>query len=676
MSVTDEIKNRLDIVDILSDYMPLRKSGSTYSGFCPFHPNSRTPAFSVFPNTQTWHCFGACSEGGDIFTFVMKKEGWEFREALVHLAERAGVELEQHPRRSKEQKAYEDKLTGILDSATDYFHQILLYAPQAEHVRRYLADRSLREETISSFRLGFALDSWDACKDHFNMQGYSDDDLVDAGLLTINEEKGSKYDRFRNRLMIPIADHNGLVVGFGARTLDPDGIPKYLNSPQTPIFDKGRMLYGLDRAKRHIREARQVIIVEGYMDVIQAWQGGFKNVVAQMGTALTANQLSLLKRYTKRFVLALDSDAAGMQATMRGLEVAREALDREDDVRFDARGLVRHEGRLQADIRIVSLPRDYDPDKLIKEDASRWQELISSAKPVVSYVIDLVTDGLDMGDAKEKAAAVRRVLPLIDDIADPVERDHYRQHLARKLQVDERSLTKISRVSNRPRSAAARTPSEPVEGVVGSGAGRVGMSLVVDGTTIAAEPLRENYLRQCLVHPSIIPVVDRMLALNDQPVVERSDFQKPDDQALWLFIRRQSATWTVASEGDLWDSLDDEFLRDRVQTLLAVPVEPVVGTERLPDLLTLSVLDWRLEGVKTMIGEVQQLYGDQHLAADKERKAIIDEKLRELSSQFRRINKARASMTATGRRRTKEALGGATVWRSSVNPEDEEDDGI
>ena len=327
MSVTEEIKSRLDIVDIISDYLPLRKSGRSYAGFCPFHQNTRTPAFYVFPETQTWHCFGACAEGGDLFSFVMKREGWDFKEALAKMAAKAGVELEPLRPVNRERLAVENKMAALLAAAADYFHMLFLHAPEAEEARRYVTERALNEETIETFKLGFALNSWGACRTHFQDQGYSDQELLEAGLLTENLDKGTRYDRFRNRLMIPIRDVNGRIAGFGARTLEKEGIPKYLNSPQTRLFDKSALLYGLDSAKRHIREARQVVIVEGYMDVMQGWQAGFRNMVAQMGTALTEPQLRQLKRYTKRFILALDADAAGQKATMRGLQVARETLE-------------------------------------------------------------------------------------------------------------------------------------------------------------------------------------------------------------------------------------------------------------------------------------------------------------------------------------------------------------
>ncbi|MFO7537951.1 MAG: DNA primase, partial [Chloroflexota bacterium] len=404
MSVTEEIKSRLDIVDYIGENLQLRRSGRNYAAFCPFHSNTRTPAFYIFPETQTWRCFGACAEGGDIFSYVMKRQGWDFKEALKHLAQRAGVELEPQTPAVQQRQAAEEKQVDLLTAAADYFHHLLLSAPQAEAARSYLAKRALNDDAIATFKLGFALNSWDACRTHFNEQGYSDEELLAVGLLTENPDKGTRYDRFRGRLIFPIRDGNGRIVGFGARTLDPDGIPKYLNSPQTDLFDKSAILYGLDLAKRAIRQERQVVIVEGYMDVIQAWQHGFHTVVAQMGTALTEAQMQQLKRYSKRFVMALDADAAGAKATLRSLDVARETLDQEVEIRFDARGLVQHEGRLKADIRIVTMPPGEDPDSIIRQDPARWPALLEQAKPVVAYVIDTAVADLDFNDPKAKTA--------------------------------------------------------------------------------------------------------------------------------------------------------------------------------------------------------------------------------------------------------------------------------
>lgn len=656
MSVTDEIKDRLDIVDVVSDYVPLRKSGSSHVGFCPFHPNTRTPAFVVFPNSQTWRCFGACAEGGDIFSFVMKKEGWDFKEALAQLAKRAGVELE--PIRPVDQikLAYEDKLTDLLEAVADYYHHLLLYAPQAEQVRQYVSERGLQPETLELFKIGFALDSWDACRMHFSKQGYSDDDLLDAGLLTANEEKGTRYDRFRNRLMIPIHNAAGRLVGFGARTLDPDGLPKYLNSPQTAVFDKGRLLYGLDKAKRHIREARQVVIVEGYMDVMQAWQAGFHNVVAQMGTALTGDQLALVKRYAKRFILALDADAAGAQATLRSLQVAREFLDREPDIRFDARGLVRHEGRLQADIRIVTLPPGNDPDKIIRSDPDAWPQLIAQAKPVVTYVIDQATTGLDLNDPKAKSDVAAQVLPLITDVVDPIEREHYRQLLARRLQIDERTLRKVSLpASGGPTRRAdpvvrKATPSKAKETT-----GATGLSAIMRNRLEAAELRRTDFLRQCLARPQIILVINDQLQGSAQAAVSEEDFVRPEDQLLWYQIQERGSQYPFAAAEDLWDSFEDELIQDRVQKLLTMPESPESELDRLPDRLVQSVLDWRLERIKSLIEEVEQLVRETNAQDNPELIDMYLQQLRGLLHQVLSINKARAALSATAKRRAQES---------------------
>jgi DNA primase len=669
MEVTDEIKSRLDIVELVSEQVPLRKSGSSYSGFCPFHPNSRTPAFVVFPNTQTWRCFGACAEGGDIFSYVMKKQGWDFKETLRYLADRAGVELAPPTQKDREKQTLEDKLGDLLEAAADYYHQLLLYAPQGEGARDYIADRGLSELTLTTFKIGYALDSWDACRNHFNAQGYSDEQLQDAGLLTFNEEKGTRYDRFRNRLMIPIRDASGRMAGFGARTLDPDGIPKYLNSPQTAVFDKSRLLFGLDLVKRQIREARQVIIVEGYMDVMQAWQSEFRNVVAQMGTALTEEQLRLVKRYTKRFVLALDADAAGASATLRSLEVARGVLDREPDARFDARGLVRNEGRLQAEIQIVSLPEGDDPDKIIRRDPALWSKLIEQAKPVVAYVIDVAVDGLDLDDPKAKTAAAQQVLPLINDVEDPLEREHYRQMLARKLGVDERVLRKVSLPSRPGRrrvvapAAADRLPASETPGR----AEAIGLVTIMQGSSEASERRRAYFLRQCLAYPHIIRQIDKKLALSQQATLSEDDFTRLDDRALWREVRLVDSRRPVASPEDLWDSFEEEFLQARVKTLLSLPESPETELERLPERLVLSVLDWRLERVKSLIAEVEKLFLEAQAQNKPDMLEMYRQQLRELPLQVRGIDRAREAMSAVGRRN---ASGVTGQYRTQHSVED------
>ncbi len=654
MSVTQEIKSRLDLVDIVSEQVALRRSGRNYSGFCPFHTNTRTPAFYVFPETQTWHCFGECSEGGDLFSYVMKKEGWEFKETLEHLAKRAGVELEALDPEAKRRHKSEEKLVELLATAADYFNQLLLYAPQAEEARRYVADRGINEETISTFRIGFALNSWEACRTHFNDQGYGDDELLQVGLLTENPERGTRYDRFRNRLMIPIRDIDGRVVGFGARTLEKDGIPKYLNSPQTQLFDKGRLLYGLDTAKRAIREAREVVIVEGYMDVMQGWQAGYRNMVAQMGTALTGDQLRLLKRYTKRFVLALDADAAGIKATMRGLQVARDTLDREFETRFDARGLVQHEGRLQADIHIVTLPEGNDPDKILRTEPERWPQLLEQAQPVVSYVIGVATQDLDLNDAKAKSAVAQQVLPLIKDVGDEVEREHYRQELARALRTDERTLRMVRLPTETARPVSIPPPPPPPEDdfyYEGNGATQ-------KVKKIFAAPRGDrriaNLLRQCLEYPRLIMQVNQNLMRQEQAPIGKGDLTVVEDRLILGIIYERVDQSPVVTIEELCDSLDVVLL-ERMEVILTLAPSPESELSRLPDRLVMSLLDWRLDQAKREVGELQQLIrdsqGDQEEAPNK---IQLIGRIQELQLKMKWINKAKDGMSATGQRRAEQ----------------------
>lgn len=636
MSISEQIKSRLDIVELIGESVTLRKSGKSYTGFCPFHSNTRTPSFVVFPDSQSWRCFGACAEGGDIFGFVMKKEGLDFREALVRLAERAGVRLDEvTPKTSSDSQ---ERLSNLLQAAADYYHQLLLHAPQAEQARQYLSGRDIPAATIETFQLGYALESWDSCRNHFQMQGYNADELLAVGLLSENPERHSRYDRFRNRVMIPIADETGRVIGFGARTLDKDGQPKYLNSPETPLFIKGHTLFGLHLARRHIREARQVVIVEGYMDMIAAWQAGFQNVVAQMGTALTPEQLNVLKRYTRRFTIALDGDPAGAKATLRSLEVARQSLDREADVSgFDIRGLVQQEGRLKADIRVVSLPAGYDPDSLIRRAPDHWAKLVEQARPVVAFVIETLCQDLDRHDPKAKSAIVQQVMPLIQDVADPVERDHYRQLLARSVQIDERVLRQMMAPAGKqpPTLSSATKPPPPLNGVRFSLASR-----------------EADYLRQCLLHPQLISKIDGRLSLHQQSAVTPDDFAATEDKALHHFLRQQSHR--VASVDELWDILDD-FLISRAKILLNGPQRLELEPERLPDRLTLTILDIRLEKINRLLKEVQQLVKEAIEQQNQEALEMYRQQLRQIPQQLQSINRAKWAMSASGRRQTEES---------------------
>ncbi|MBI5943953.1 MAG: DNA primase [Chloroflexi bacterium] len=447
MSTIDEVKSKIDIVDLVSEAgVKLRHAGKNYTGFCPFHDNKHTPAFVVWPESGTWRCFGQCNEGGDIFKFVMKREGLDFKDALQKLADRAGVKIESFQREAPQVKEAHEHLRQLLEDAIVFYRTHLF---NNKEILVYLREkRKLTDATIETFGLGYAPHGYDNLLKHFLPKGYSEQELIDAGMLSVRDADTStprhsdtrSFDRFRNRIMIPIRDEQGRMAGFGARIVDPNDIPKFLNSPETPIFTKGHLLYGLDRARKPIRMADQAVIVEGYLDVIALHQAGYENVVSPMGTALTEDQLRLLKKSTRRIVLALDPDTAGQKAVLRGLDAARSAMDRAGELGFDARGLLRNEARLQADLRVASMPDDLDPDEIVARDKDEWKRLIENAKPIVTHVMDSLAVGQNLNDAKVKNQIAAQVLPLIEDLPNAMERDTYRQALARMLRVDERSL--------------------------------------------------------------------------------------------------------------------------------------------------------------------------------------------------------------------------------------------
>ncbi len=444
MSVVDEIKARLDLVAYISESVPLKKAGRSYKACCPFH-QERTPSFVVFPETQSWHCFGACAEGGDILTFAMKQHGWTFNEALENLARQAGVELRPHtPEQARQEQAFERAL-GLLDETARFYHQLFRDSPEAEDARAYVRRRALNDQTVGDFLLGYAPDGWQRTIDHLTRLGYALDDLVEIG-VAIRNEQGRVYDRFRHRLIIPVRDGRGRTIGFGARALRDEDTPKYLNSPQSEVFDKSAILFGLDLARREIRETETAIIVEGYMDVMQAHQAGFRNVVAQMGTALTEPQLRALRRYAGRVILALDADQAGVSATMRGLNVARESLNDAGTALFGRDGSMRQAGRLGIDMRVLVISAGKDPDDLIRQNPDEWRHLVEAAEPVADYVIRVGTAGLNPARTAvaEREKIARLLLPLLTATESDLQKEVNVQKLAYKLHLPEKRLMEIA----------------------------------------------------------------------------------------------------------------------------------------------------------------------------------------------------------------------------------------
>lgn len=462
MSVVEEIKQRVDIVDLVSQHVALKRSGRDYMAPCPFH-QERTPSFHVSPSRQSWHCFGACGTGGDIFAFIMKKDGCEFREALRTLADYSGVALEQQ--RDPQQDAHRARMFEINEAASAFFHAALLddtgaHAAMAAVARAYVTERHLSPASMETFQIGYAPNSWDALTLHLGARGIAADEVREAG-LAVQGERGA-YDRFRHRLMFPIRDDRGRVAGFGGRLLPGDSLgagehqPKYVNTSQSPIFDKGAILYALDLAKEAIRSEGRAVIVEGYMDVIAAHEHGFANVVASMGTALTERQVGLLKRYTRNLVLALDADAAGSEGMLRGHDVLDAVLDHESVPVPNWRGIVRMQETLSADIRVLAMPGGRDPDDVIRADPDGWVSLVESAPPFLDFRFDAVAGRHDLTTPRERSAASAELLPMVAAIPDGVLRSHYLQRLARLVQVDEATLRlELRQAVRAPRSPAA-----------------------------------------------------------------------------------------------------------------------------------------------------------------------------------------------------------------------------
>jgi DNA primase len=438
MSVITEVKQRLDIVELVSEYVTLQKAGRNFKGLCPFH-TEKHPSFFVFPEQQSWHCFGACGTGGDIFSFVMKKEGVDFGQALRLLAQRGGITLS--PLEAAADKAEDErkeKLFQINEAATEYYHHLLSSTKAGAAARSYLARRKIVPETIKEFRLGFSPDAWETIKNYLLGKGYTEEELAEAGLV-IEKEEGGSYDRFRNRLLFPICDIQSRVTGFGARVLD-DSLPKYINSPQTPVFDKSSSLYGVDKAKSAIRKKNLVVIVEGYMDVITAHQHGWQNVVGSMGTSLTGKQVEGIKKLTKNITLALDADLAGEEATLRGEAILAYS---------------------NAEANVILLPPGKDPDEVIGEEPALWQKLVEGALPIMDFAFKSVMSKVDINKARDKSLAVQKLLPSIYEIKDPAQKFHYVDKLARALRIDrsglEVALQKLKTARERPQ------PSKPVE---------------------------------------------------------------------------------------------------------------------------------------------------------------------------------------------------------------------
>ncbi len=469
----NQIKQDNDIVDVISNYVSLKKGGANYKGLCPFH-SEKTPSFTVNPAKQIFHCFG-CGEGGDILSFLMKKENMPFPEALQGLAERCGRPLPaeaavlEDPARQKEKK----RIFEINGVAMAFFLEACARNSAAQ---AYLKRRGVSESTAQVFNLGYAPDSWDGLRNHLKQQGFQDGEMERAGLILPKNKGTGYYDRFRNRIIFPIVDIQERVIGFGGRVMD-DGMPKYLNSPETLVFDKGANLYGLHLATEAIRKQDYALLVEGYMDVITAYQEGIQNVVATLGTALTQKHLKRLRRYTRHLALFFDSDDAGFKAAERCFDLCVPE---------------------RVKVKVVTLDRGEDPDSFLKKSGRPgFSEKMAEARPIMDFMIHQVMGDGAPESLEGKVEAAARLKPMLAAITDPIEQELYIKEVAARMGLEPATLKQTVLAPRRKAGGTDRTQQEPK----------------AKGAPIPA--MEGKFLGLLLSYPQILPKIREAIATED-----------------------------------------------------------------------------------------------------------------------------------------------------------------
>jgi DNA primase len=417
MTDIELIKSKIDIVDYIGEHVTLKKAGRHFKGLCPFH-SEKTPSFVVSPERQSWHCFGACAEGGDAISFLQKFENLEFVEALKIMADKVGIRLSGYAPTDKAK--LKDKLYEINHLSSEFYHYILTSHKLGKRAMDYLKERQIRDGTIKTFSLGYAPSSWNSLNLFLLKKGYTTDDILTCG-LTIKGGRSGFYDRFRGRLMFTLKDHRGNIVGFSGRKLPPENEKeaKYINTPETPIYIKGNLLYGLDITKEAVKKEKEAIVVEGEFDMLSSYQAGITNIVAIKGSALTEGQVMLLKRYTENLLLSLDSDFAGNEAARRGIEIAENA---------------------NLNVKVVKLLYGKDPADCIMKAPHLWKDSVKHAVPVIDFIINQSTSKYDRYEVAGKKKIGSDVIPFISKISNPIARSHYIKKIAHELEVSEESI--------------------------------------------------------------------------------------------------------------------------------------------------------------------------------------------------------------------------------------------
>jgi DNA primase len=496
-SPINDVKERLDLIEVISDYIQVQQAGQNYRAVCPFH-HEKTPSFMASADKQIWHCFG-CGEGGDVFGFVMRMEGMEFGETLRMLAKRAGVELQPQTSKQITEGQRKERLSALLSDASRYYVQTLR-SENGKTARDYLKNRHLDDRTVDDFRIGYAPDEFQALGPYLAKQGYSEQEMLQSGMVA-KSKTGRMYDRFRHRVMFPIHDHLGTMVGFTGRTLDSDNkeIAKYMNTPESAIYHKGKLLYALDAAKKTIRRLGSAIIVEGQMDVITSHQNGIRNTVASSGTALTPEQLTLLKRYTSNIFFAFDADAAGQKATKKGIRVAME------------QGF---------NIKIITPPGGKDPDECINENLDTWFAAIRDAQFVMDFYIDTLLAQTDLNHPVQRKQMVAETLEMIKHIPERIEQINYTKKVSERIGVPIQSLLEILdkhiAQSKQEKKQTNSTESTPKKAKKGN----------------AREEIEEDIIVLMLKYPDEYKLVKRM--------IQGDEWKTPVGQKMYSLFRNRT----------------------------------------------------------------------------------------------------------------------------------------
>ena len=614
--IVADIKSRLPVLEVVGETVALKRAGTAYKGLCPFHAE-KTPSFIVSPDRESWHCFG-CGKGGDIFTFLMEREGLDFREALTRLAEKAGVELSERTAREDRRKK---RLREALEAAISWYREVLIRTPQGERARAYLAERGFAEATLERFTIGYAPNAWDALSKRLGARGFSDEELIGAGLAS-SSNRGGVIDKFRGRVIIPIRDASGRATGLGGRIMPGAEGPKYLNSPATPLFDKSRTLFAIDLAKAAIRKEKLTVIVEGYTDVMAAHQAGFTNVVASLGTALTFGQVELATRYADGVALAYDVDLAGEAATQRGL---LEELGPDTAV---------------SKVRVIRIPSGKDPDELIRTDPDAWRAAVAAAKPVIEYFIDRAAVEADLGTVGGRRDVTGRVLAILKRVPDRVEQALYLQQLARLVNVEERTLADA--LAHAP---VVRRPARPAQADPGQNG-------ETRRTTLGA--LESQALELMLRYPTLAAELpaDEPMPFRDAVAVqlatalrERAIARLTDDDTSVVTDEPASLDAFMAT----LDAASGDLARELLAAAGAGRDEPSLDPGAARDVMRTCLLRLKAQRLHESIDDANQLLDDAQRNDETERVRDLQQALNQLREQLNDVMHEPASFAGARR---------------------------